>query len=116
MNTDSAHYSDLDALSTDELNALLATAQKKIATRRQNQIHEAYKEIKSIANTVGMTIEEIIEFSRNQPKLKTKCKAAPKYVDPQNQNLTWSGRGKPPRWLATQIANGRSKSDFLIKN
>lgn len=116
MNTDSARYSDLDALSTDELNVLLATAQKKIAVRRQNQIYEAYEKIKSIADTIGMTMEEIVEFSRNQPNLKNKRKAVPKYVDPQNPNLTWSGRGKPPRWLATQIANGKSKSDFLIKN
>ena len=115
MNTDSAHYSDLDALSTDELHTLLETAQKKIAMRRQSQIYEAYEKIKSIADNSGMTIEEIIEFSKNKPELKTKRKATPKYINPENPNLTWSGRGKAPRWLATQIANGKSKSDFLIK-
>lgn len=116
MSMDSADYPNLDALSTEELNILLATAQKKIAVRRQSQIHEAYKQMESIANAVGMTMEEIIEFGRTQPNLKTKHKAKPKYENPQNPDLTWSGRGKPPRWLATQIANGKSKSDFLIKN
>ena len=39
---------------------------------------------------------------------------APKYRDPQNPENTWTGRGKPPRWLANAIAAGKSKESFLI--
>ena len=39
---------------------------------------------------------------------------APKYRDPQNPENTWTGRGKPPRWLASAIAAGKSKESFLI--
>lgn len=49
---DSADYPNLDALSTEELNILLVTAQKKIAIRRQSQIREAYRQMESIANAV----------------------------------------------------------------
>jgi DNA-binding protein H-NS len=34
---------------------------------------------------------------------------APKYRDPESGN-TWSGRGKPPRWIA-----GQDRDQFLIQ-
>jgi len=38
---------------------------------------------------------------------------AAKYRGPNGE--VWSGRGLPPRWLATLIATGRTKEDFAIK-
>ena len=37
-----------------------------------------------------------------------------KYCGPDGQ--TWSGRGLSPRWLASLVAEGRSKEDFVIKS
>lgn len=39
---------------------------------------------------------------------------APKYRHPQTGE-TWSGRGKAPRWLAAEEAQGKSRDSFLIK-
>ena len=39
---------------------------------------------------------------------------APKYRDPADANNQWTGRGKPPRWMAAYLAKGRKKEDFLI--
>jgi DNA-binding protein H-NS len=41
----------------------------------------------------------------------TKAVAA-KFRGPNGE--TWSGRGLTPKWLATQIAEGKSKQDFAI--
>ena len=41
-------------------------------------------------------------------------KVAPKYRNPGNPDETWAGRGKPPRWLAVQLEQGRKIEDFLI--
>ncbi|WP_144634839.1 H-NS family nucleoid-associated regulatory protein [Bordetella genomosp. 13] len=38
---------------------------------------------------------------------------APKYRHPQTGE-TWSGRGKAPRWLAAEEANGADRASFLI--
>mgnify|MGYP001170108481 CR=1 FL=1 len=43
-----------------------------------------------------------------------RASVAPKYRDPQNPENTWTGRGKPPRWLATAMAAGKSEESFLI--
>jgi len=37
----------------------------------------------------------------------------PKYRHPQTGN-TWTGRGKPPRWLSDAEAAGTSRQTFLI--
>jgi len=39
----------------------------------------------------------------------------PKYRDP-NTGSTWTGRGKPPRWVTDAEASGGSRNDFLIEN
>lgn len=36
-----------------------------------------------------------------------------KYRHPST-NETWTGRGKPPKWLSAEINAGKSKEDFLI--
>ena len=36
-------------------------------------------------------------------------KVVPKYHNPKNPKETWSGRGKRPRWLATQLRSGKAK-------
>ncbi|OCG40850.1 H-NS histone family protein [Gilliamella sp. Bif1-4] len=35
------------------------------------------------------------------------------YID-ENNNLTWSGRGKMPSWLSKQLEKGKSLDDFLV--
>jgi len=37
----------------------------------------------------------------------------PKYRDPMS-GATWSGRGRPPRWLSEAVEAGRSREEFLI--
>jgi DNA-binding protein H-NS len=36
-----------------------------------------------------------------------------KYRDPAT-GATWSGRGRPPRWLAAAEAAGKSRSEFAV--
>jgi len=37
----------------------------------------------------------------------------PKYKNPET-GATWSGRGKPPRWVSDAEAEGKSRDGFLI--
>jgi DNA-binding protein H-NS len=45
---------------------------------------------------------------------KPLTKVAPKYRDPST-GTTWSGRGRTPVWLASQLSLGRDKEDFAIQ-
>jgi DNA-binding protein H-NS len=42
-------------------------------------------------------------------------KVLPKYSNPKNPDETWSGRGKQPRWVASQLGSGKRLDQFLIR-
>jgi DNA-binding protein H-NS len=46
-------------------------------------------------------------------KKKSGVAVAAKYQGPNGES--WSGRGLTPRWLASLIAQGKTKEDFAIK-
>ena len=46
------------------------------------------------------------------PRPGNRSKVAAKYRHPDS-GATWSGRGLPPKWLADQIASGKTKDQFL---
>ena len=37
-----------------------------------------------------------------------------KYRDPKNPQNTWSGRGRPARWLQDQLDKGKKLEDFTV--
>jgi DNA-binding protein H-NS len=41
-------------------------------------------------------------------------KVHPKYRNPEIPTETWSGRGKQPRWVGTQLRSGKKVDDLLI--
>jgi DNA-binding protein H-NS len=43
-------------------------------------------------------------------------KVVPKYLNPDNDHETWTGRGMKPLWLAAAIKAGKKLDDFLIAN
>ncbi|QZX59708.1 DNA-binding protein, H-NS family (plasmid) [Acinetobacter baumannii] len=47
-------------------------------------------------------------------KKKTRKSVEPKYRNKLNNDETWTGRGKPPRWLVAQLEKGAKLNDFLI--
>ena len=42
-------------------------------------------------------------------------KVAPKYRNPDDQQDTWSGRGRKPLWMVAQLKKGKKAEEFLIK-
>lgn len=55
--------------------------------------------------------------STSKPKKATKARGpvAVKYRHPET-HATWTGRGKPPRWVSDAEAAGTPRSQFLIEN
>lgn len=43
----------------------------------------------------------------------TRTPVPPKYRNPET-DATWSGRGKPPRWISDAESEGKSRDSFLI--
>lgn len=104
---------DLKDLNSNQLNELIARARK-----RQEDLHTqnaATVRDKAIAliKAEGFTVEEIFGGAGGARKVRQKVK--PKYSNPQDKSVTWSGRGKRPRWFVDALAAGKKEADLLIR-
>lgn len=94
-------------------------------TQRANEIAQKNKaavidEIKSNMELFSITAEDLGFFS-TAPAVSTKdSKEAPTRspvpIKYRHGELTWTGRGKRPKWLENAIANGASLESFLVTN
>ncbi len=101
------------AVSGSQLEALIAQ-QKEI----ERQIEEVrFRERDSTLQDVRQKIA-LFEFGlaelgfggrgRGRPVKLARASVAPKFRDPETGS-TWSGRGKPPKWIA-----GKDRAEFVI--
>ncbi|RYH00729.1 H-NS histone family protein [Salipiger sp. IMCC34102] len=102
---------DLDSMSLEELKALQKDVNKAVDGFEGKRRKEALAAVEAAARENGFTLAELT----GQPSKKSKLVSPPKYVHPENPEMTWTGRGRQPEWMKDAIENGRSKDEFLIK-
>ena len=92
----------------------------KLADAIQNQLnakrHEAREQLRQevIAKALQFGIDPAELFPTHKPRV-SRSEVKPKYRDTRDPTQTWSGRGRPPRWLQQRIAAGENKDDYLIR-
>lgn len=122
---------DLNSMSAKELEALIAQAKKRrTVLSKRKPVAAVRKRLEQIARAEGYSIAELFgarsgatvapatpraaKTSTRKPSKMAGSKVAPKYRNPANENETWSGRGKQPRWLAAYTGQGRALEEFRI--
>lgn len=121
---------DLEGFSATELDSLINQAKKrKTSLKKRKPVATVRAKLATAAAAEGYTIAELFggrstRAAKAAPGRKARKaakkgrkygKVAPKYRNPANKSETWTGRGKPPRWLAPLLKKGKKKEDFLIK-
>jgi DNA-binding protein H-NS len=106
-----ARMNGLEKMSYAELvEAESQIAQLKIGKQNAERA-EVRQKLIDIAKEHGFEISDLF----GKGGRKGKGSVAPKYRDPKNPENTWTGRGRPPRWLAAATKGGKAKKeDFLI--
>lgn len=104
---------DLNSLTVDELKKLSADASELIQDKEDTLIRNTYNEIKRLADSVGMSVDQIAVWGNNQARKRKQVDI--KYRDPADSKNTWTGRGIQPRWLSKELKGGKKLEDFLIK-
>ncbi|WP_151445715.1 H-NS histone family protein [Lacisediminimonas profundi] len=94
--------------SYNELQAEIKKLQAEAEQVRQSEIQSAIDEIKEKMSQYGITMDDLSP-SRKARKPGATGTVKPKYRNPESGD-TWTGRGKPPRWIA-----GKDKEQYLIK-
>jgi DNA-binding protein H-NS len=93
-----------------ELLAQREKLEKQIEEAKSREYAEVLNEIKQKMADYGITLAELGGGrGKNVKAGRPRAGVAPKYRDPDSGS-TWSGRGKPPRWIA-----GQDREKFLIQ-
>jgi hypothetical protein len=78
--------------------------------RTINGSAEARAKVDELARELGFSLDELAEAAPTRKR----AASAPKYRHPENAEITWSGRGRKPAWIAEALASGKSLGDFAI--
>jgi len=105
---------DLSKYDLGGLKNLQAEIEKTIKDRQQDEVKKAREQILSIAQGLGVSVEELLAKNGAKPKAVNGKKAKPQYQNPADNSQTWAGRGRQPKWIADGLANGKTLDDFRI--
>ncbi|GAB2750678.1 H-NS histone family protein [Melaminivora jejuensis] len=84
---------------------------EKLAVMRREATQSAVRQVREIIETYDLTEADVFGrgAARGIAEPSEKRPVAPKYRDPVT-GQTWTGRGKPPRW----IAGVENRDEYLI--
>jgi DNA-binding protein H-NS len=84
--------------------------EKQIEEVKAREFAIVVEEIKQKMSDYGIALADLDNSARVKPgKVRVRSGVAPKYRDPDTGS-TWSGRGKPPRWIV-----GKDREQYLIE-
>ncbi|CAM3136321.1 DNA-binding protein H-NS [Paracoccus aminovorans] len=101
---------DLKTLPLAELKQLQKNVEKAIASFEARRKAEARAAAEAAANQHGFSLSDLAEAASAQKP----AASAPKYRHPENPEITWSGRGRKPKWIAEALEAGKSLADFAV--
>ncbi len=94
-----------------ELKAQAEALLKQAEAARRAEIASVVADIQARMKEYGISLNDL---KGGATKTKARAAVAAKYRNPATGE-SWSGRGRAPKWLAEELAKGRSKDAFLIK-
>lgn len=106
---------DLSTLPLAELKDLLNLIPAEIKRREKDEKAKLIKDLEALAAERGFSLGDLIDSGATAPKTKVKGTVAAKYENPSDSSVTWTGRGRQPKWVVEAIANGGSLETLLIK-
>lgn len=83
-----------------------AALEVQIAEARKTELASAVKQVREIVAEFGLVESDV--FGGRGHRATKGTTVAPKYRDPQTGS-TWTGRGKPPKWI-----QGQDREKFAI--
>ncbi|CAI2322095.1 H-NS histone family protein [Vibrio parahaemolyticus] len=106
----------------DKLTTVALERQESEESEREARAKREAK-LEEIATKIvkeGIDVEALIEALAGQPKAKVKGSKRPprpakyRYTDDMGEEKTWTGQGRTPSAIQTQLDEGKSIDEFLI--
>lgn len=101
---------NLDQMTLKELKDLQDKVAIAIYDFNKRQKAEARAAAIAAVKAFGFNLEDVL----SEGNIKKKPKVAPKYAHPENPELTWTGRGRKPKWVEAALASGKCMKDLEL--
>jgi DNA-binding protein H-NS len=102
---------DLNQMTLAELKQLQKQLDSAISNYQDRKLREAKQAVEEKLQEFGYKLEDITGVKSTA----TRAPAVAKYSHPENPSITWSGRGRKPKWIDEHLRKGHSLDDLLIK-
>lgn len=102
---------DLSNFSIPQLQDLLRQIPVEIKRREKSEKANLLKEIKKLVTARGFSLSEIMSDGTEKT---TKSPVAPKFRSLSDSTLTWTGRGRQPKWVQEYLAQGGKIEELAI--
>lgn len=93
-----------------ELKAKAEDLMRQAEAARKAEIAAVVADIRAKMADYGITVADLGGVAKKSGARKS---VAAKYRHPASGE-TWSGRGRPPHWLADELAKGKKREEFLV--
>ncbi len=105
-------------MSDKMLNEYKKAIEKELKTRgrqEERRKQRAMEKLLKLAEKEGISVSELRAAGRKSPaRKKAAAKVKPKYRNPQDPSMTWSGRGRKPAWVQAHLDQGGKLEDLAI--
>ena len=112
MTQEARPANDITGMSYLELKALRETIDASIASQYEQARENFQRDFLDKMADFNLKIED---FAKKQKKERKKREVKVKYQDPDNPENSWTGMGKPKRWLKEKLDQGHALETFLIE-
>lgn len=99
-------------MNLDQLKQLKKDIEKAINSYEARRLADARKALEAKAAELGVSLSEVMG---GKPAKAAKAAVSAKYAHPENAAITWSGRGRKPKWVEAALAAGKTMADLEIR-
>ena len=100
---------DIDKMDLKELRDLRAKIERAINSYEDRKRREALHAVEEAARNHGFNLADL-----TGGKPRRVGTVPPKYANPEDPTMTWTGRGRKPRWVQENLNHGKSMEDLMI--
>lgn len=110
---------DPKSISFNELIEMKQAIDREIVSRKDTEIEAIKVKAIAAASALGIPLTELLGIHVPtvpvpEPR-KVRRALKVRYRDPENQHSTWTGRGRPPKWLQEKLDAGADKEAFRVQ-
>lgn len=113
-----SHWSEVfEAMDLDALKEMRKTINRAISGYETRKRKEALSALEQAAKEHGFKLSDLVADQKpGKGRRYSEAEAEAAYVNPENPDETWSGRGRRPRWVNDALAAGRALEELKAQS